>query len=152
MRLTFIRGCLRIIPVNDVLSSLISIGGWIGAAELLVAYFLVSKGTISGDSLKYQALNITGSVLLTINCASSGAWPSVIANAFYLLVGINILFTVKRAYIAQLSRRQKEELRSRMHLHRPPLPRGLGELRRAGLRALAASCHTQPSTHPFSTQ
>ena len=62
MRLTFIRGCLRIIPVNDVLSSLISIGGWIGAAELLMAYFMVSKGTIAGDSLKYQALNITGSV------------------------------------------------------------------------------------------
>ena len=122
MRLTFIRGCLRIIPVNDVLSSLISIGGWIGAAELLMAYFMVSKGTIAGDSLKYQALNITGSVLLTINCASSGAWPSVIANAFYLLVGLNILFTVKRAYIAQLSRRQKEELRSRMHLHRRPSP------------------------------
>jgi len=117
MRLTFIRGRPRIIPVNDVLPSLISIGGWIGAAELLVAYFLVSKGTI-----KYQALNITGSVLLTINCASSGAWPSVIANAFYLLVGLNILFTVKRAYIAQLSRRQKEELRSRMHLHRRPSP------------------------------
>ena len=57
--------------------------------------FLVSKGTIAGDSLKYQALNITGSVLLTINCASSGAWPSVIANTFYLLVGINILFTVE---------------------------------------------------------
>ena len=122
MRLTFIRGCLRIVPVNDVLSSLISIGGWIGAAELLVAYFLVSKGTIAGDSLKYQALNITGSVLLTINCASSGAWPSVIANAFYLLVGLNILFTVKRAYIAQLSRRQTEELRSRMHLRRHPSP------------------------------
>ena len=51
MRLTFIRERLRIIPVNDVLSSLISIGGWIGAAELLVAYFLVSKGTIAGDSL-----------------------------------------------------------------------------------------------------
>ena len=79
--------------MNDVLSPLISLGGWIGAAALLVAYFLVSRGTIAGDSLKYQALNIIGSVLLTINCASSGAWPSVIANAFYLLVGINILFT-----------------------------------------------------------
>ena len=101
MRLTFIRGCLRIIPVNDVLSSLISIGGWIGAAELLVAYFLVSKGTIAGDSLKYQALNITGSVLLTINCASSRAWPSVIANA---------------------SRRQGEELRARVHGFRRPSP------------------------------
>ena len=122
MRLTFIRGRPRIIPVNDVLPSLISIGGWIGAAELLMAYFMVSKGTIAGDSLKYQALNITGSVMLTINCASSGAWPSVIANAFYLMVGINILFTVKRAYIAQLSRRQKEELWARMHQRRSSSP------------------------------
>ena len=122
MRLTFIEAHPRIIPVNDVLSSLISLGGWIGAAELLVAYFLVSKGTIAGDSLKYQALNIIGSVLLTINCASSGAWPSVIANAFYLMVGINILFTVKRAYIAQLSRRQKEELWARMHQRRSSSP------------------------------
>ena len=62
MRLTFIKKHPRIIPVNNVLLSLISAGGWIGAAELLVAYFLVSKGTIAGDSLKYQALNITGSV------------------------------------------------------------------------------------------
>ena len=122
MRLTFIEEHPRLIPVNDALSSLISLGGWIGAAELLVAYFLVSKGTIAGDSLKYQALNITGSVLLTINCASSGAWPSVIANAFYLLVGLNILFTVKRAYIAQLSRRQKEELWARMHQRRRSSP------------------------------
>ena len=122
MRLTFIEERPGIIPVNDVLSSLISLGGWIGAAELLMAYFLVSKGTIAGDSLKYQALNITGSVLLTINCASSGAWPSVIANAFYLLVGINILFTVKRAYIAQLSRRQREELRARVHGFRRASP------------------------------
>ena len=98
MRLTFIEERPRIIPVNDVLSSLISLGGWIGAAELLVAYFLVS------------------------NCASSGAWPSVIANAFYLLVGINILFTVKRAYIAQLSRRQREELRARVHGFRRASP------------------------------
>ena len=94
MRLTFIRGCPRIIPVNDVLSSLISIGGWIGAAELLMAYFMVSKGTIAGDSLSTRPSTSPDPVLLTINCASSGAWPSVIANAFYLMVGINILFTV----------------------------------------------------------
>ena len=108
--------------MNNVLATIISIGGWVGAGEFLFGYFLISKNRVAGDSLRYQALNITGSVLLTINCASSGAWPSVIANAFYLLVGLNILFTVKRAYIAQLSRRQTEELRSRMHLRRHPSP------------------------------
>jgi len=61
-------------------------------------------------------------VPLSSSWPTSGAWPSVIANAFYLLVGLNILFTVKRAYIAQLSRRQTAELRSRMHLRRHPSP------------------------------
>lgn len=120
MRLTFIRGCLRIVPVNDVLSSLASIGDWIGTTELLVACSLASKGAIAGDSLRYQALNITGSMLLTINYVSSGVWPSTIVNAFYPLVGLSILFTVKWAYIAQLSRQQTEELRSWMHLRRHP--------------------------------
>ena len=49
-------------------SILISTGGWIGAAKLLLAYALVSKGRIVGDSLRYQALNLTGSVLLVANC------------------------------------------------------------------------------------
>ena len=104
-----------IIVVNDMASILITVGGWIGAAELLLAYALISKGRIAGDSLRYQALNLTGSVLLVINCGYTGAWPSVIANTFYVIVGINILMTVKRAYIAQLARRRGAGVRSRLH-------------------------------------
>ena len=77
---------------------LITVGGWIGAAELLLAYALISKGRVAGDSLRYQALNLTGSVLLVINCGYTGAWPSVIANTFYVIVGINILMTEKAGY------------------------------------------------------
>ena len=43
--------------VNDMTSILITVGGWIGAAELLLAYALISKGRVAGDSLRYQALN-----------------------------------------------------------------------------------------------
>ena len=93
--------------MNNVLGTLISAGGWIGAAELLAAYILVSKGRLAGDSLRYQALNISASVLLLVNCAYTGAWPSAIANSFYVLVGIVILLTVKRAYITQLARRRR---------------------------------------------
>ncbi|WP_050980383.1 CBU_0592 family membrane protein [Actinomyces massiliensis] len=96
-------------------SILISTGGWIGAAELLLAYALVSKGRIVGDSLRYQALNLTGSVLLVANCAYTGAWPSVIANSFYVIVGISILITVKRAYIAQLAHNRRALLGTRLH-------------------------------------
>ena len=37
-------------------------------------------------------------------------------------MGINILFTVKRAYIAQLSRRQVRSVRARVHGFRRPSP------------------------------
>lgn len=93
-------------PVTDVVDLLIGVGGWIGAAEFLLAYFLVSKGRLAGDSLRYQALNLSASVLLLVNCARTGAWPSAVANIFYVLVGLNILMTVKRAYIAQLAQSQ----------------------------------------------
>ncbi|AMD87577.1 hypothetical protein AXF14_08265 [Actinomyces radicidentis] len=99
--------------MNDVLATIISIGGWVGAAEFLFGYFLISRNRIAGDSLKYQALNITGSILLMTNCAYTGAWPSAISNVFYLFVGITILFTVKRAYIAQLARKRREEMAAR---------------------------------------
>ncbi|ETJ43351.1 hypothetical protein Q604_UNBC02657G0001, partial [human gut metagenome] len=62
--------------MTDVIPTLIAIGGWIGAAEFLLAYFLVSKGRIAGDSLKYQALNLSASVLLLINCAHTGTFPN----------------------------------------------------------------------------
>ena len=109
---------LTIFLVNDMASIFITVGGWIGAAELLLAYALISKGRIAGDSLRYQALNLTGSVLLVINCGYTGAWPSVIANSFYVLVGINILMTVKRAYIAQLAHNQRAVLGSRLRRRR----------------------------------
>lgn len=99
--------------MNDVLATIIFIGGWVGAAEFLLGYFLISRNRIAGDSLKYQALNISGSVLLMTNCAYTGAWPSAISNVFYLFVGVTILFTVKRAYIAQLAHRRREELAAR---------------------------------------
>ena len=80
-----------------------------------------SKGRIAGDSLRYQALNLSASALLLINCARTGAWPSAIANVFFIIVGVNVLLTVKRARIAQLARRRGAGVRSRLHrsrLHR----------------------------------
>lgn len=104
--------------MNDVLPTLIAVGGWIGAAELLLAYALVSRRRIAGDSLRYQALNITGSVLLMVNCAYTGAWPSALANVFYLAVGLWMLATVKRAYLTQLARRHRARVSTRLRPRR----------------------------------
>lgn len=104
--------------MNSLLPTLLATLGWIGAATMLVAYILVSRGALAGDSLRYQALNMVGSILLMVNCAVTGAWPSAITNLVFLLVGVNVVLTVKRAYLAQLTRRRTEHLAAVMHLRR----------------------------------
>lgn len=114
MRLNCTARASTISAVTDVLPTLIAVGGWLGAAAFLAGYFLVSRGRLAGDSLRYQALNIIGAVLLMTNCAYTGAWPSAVSNVFYLGVGLTIIFTVKRAYLAQLARRQRAEVSARL--------------------------------------
>ena len=118
LRLILTPGCATIGDVNDVLPTLIAVGGWLGAAELLLAYALVSRRRIAGDSLRYQALNITGSVLLMVNCAYTGAWPSALANVFYLAVGLWMLATVKRTYLTQLAWHHRARVRTRLRPRR----------------------------------
>ncbi|WP_413227753.1 CBU_0592 family membrane protein [Actinomyces marmotae] len=122
--------------MTHIVPYLLSLAGWLGAAELLWAYVLISSGRLAGDSLKYQALNISGSIMLMANCASSGAWPSVIANLFYLVVGINVLLTVKRAYIAGLVRREAAAVSARWQ--RPGQTRMTGATTDPAARALPA--------------
>ena len=63
--------------------------GWIGAALVLIAYALLSIQWISGNSFSYQALNVTGAIMLVINSWYLGAYPSVGVNAAW--VGIAAL-------------------------------------------------------------
>ena len=66
----------------------VAVIGWIGSLALVAAYFLVARGVWAGDSLKYNALNMSGAILLIINCAYVNAWPSAVANLFFLAVGV----------------------------------------------------------------
>lgn len=91
----------------------VAVIGWIGSLALVAAYFLVARGVWAGDSLKYNALNMSGAVLLIINCAYVNAWPSAVANLFFLAVGVYTVVTVKRAYMKQLAKRQAAKLRRR---------------------------------------
>ena len=70
--------------------------GWIGAAALLLAYWLVSTRQAAGDSRMYQALNLLGSVLVLANSLYYGAYPSVAVNAVWIAIGLYALATPKR--------------------------------------------------------
>lgn len=73
--------------------------GTIGAALLLVAYYLVSKNKIEGESKPYQLLNIFGSVILAVYAALLQAWSSMALNIVWMFIGLAIL--------RQLTKQQK---------------------------------------------
>ncbi|MCS7236098.1 MAG: hypothetical protein RMM30_09010 [Armatimonadota bacterium] len=69
-------------------SALVDALGWVGAAALLLAYFLVSSRRVHGGSLLYQGLNAAGSLLLGANSLYYGAVPSAFVNLVWLAIAV----------------------------------------------------------------
>ena len=72
--------------------------GWLGAFLLLLAYALVSFKKLEADSLVYQWLNITASVLLLVNTIYYGAFPSSFVNAVWTVIAFFAILTIRRKY------------------------------------------------------
>ena len=70
----------------------INLLGWVGAVLVLIAYGLISIKWMEGNSVSYQALNVTGAVLLVINSYYLGAYPSVGVNAAWVGIAALTLF------------------------------------------------------------
>ena len=62
--------------------------GWVGATLLLIAYALVSLRGYRGTSAPFQLLNLAGSVLLIVNSAYYGAYPSAFLNVIWIGIAI----------------------------------------------------------------
>ena len=62
--------------------------GWLGAAALVAAYWLVSTRKTTGDSTRYQVLNLIGGALVLINSLYYGAYPSVAVNSLWVAIGL----------------------------------------------------------------
>ncbi|MGI5270574.1 CBU_0592 family membrane protein [Nonomuraea sp. CA-218870] len=77
--------------------------GWLGAALLLAGYALVSSARLNGDGLRYQLINLVGSISLMINSAYNDAWPSAGLNLVWAAIGVVAL--VKLARLARTRRR-----------------------------------------------
>ena len=62
--------------------------GWLGAAALVTAYWLVSTRKTTGDAPRYQVLNLIGGLLVLINSLYYGAYPSVAVNGVWVAIGV----------------------------------------------------------------
>ena len=69
----------------------IDVIGWIGAAVLIYAYWLVSTRKTTGNSGAYQVLNLVGAILVLANSLFYGAYPSVGVNAVWIGIGLYAL-------------------------------------------------------------
>jgi len=78
--------------VHVVITSL----GWLGAIICVTAYGLVSRGTWSASSTRYQVANIAGALLLCVVAARSQVWPSVASNIAWALIGAHALTALVR--------------------------------------------------------
>lgn len=70
--------------------------GWIGALLILIGYGLISFKKIEGNSLKFQLLNIFGSVFLAINTYYYGAIPSTLVNVIWAIIAVSAIVAILR--------------------------------------------------------
>ena len=74
----------------------IEIVGWTGAVLVLAAYWLVSHGRLPGTSLRFQAMNIGGALMLAANGYYHGAFPAVFVNVMWMGIGLAALQKIRR--------------------------------------------------------
>lgn len=70
------------------------IAGWYGAVAILAAYALVSFNVISGHSLVFQLLNLTGALGVIVISLYKKVKQSVILNIFWAGVAIVALVRI----------------------------------------------------------
>jgi hypothetical protein len=63
------------------------VAGWAGAALILFAYLLLSRGRLTGQSPLYQWMNVFGAAGFVINGWWHGAIPSAALNVLWMLIG-----------------------------------------------------------------
>lgn len=64
---------------------------------ILLAFFLISTGRVTGSSATYQWINLFGGVGILINAQYYGAMPSVVLNAIWIVIASVALFKAMRA-------------------------------------------------------
>lgn len=73
---------------DNTYSMVAEIAGWYGTFIILLAYGLVSFSLITGDSLIYQLMNITGSIGLLLIALVKKVYQSVTINIIWAVIGL----------------------------------------------------------------
>lgn len=81
--------------------ALVTALGWIGAVTCVGAYGLVSRGTWSVSSRRFQVANVAAALMMGLVAARGHVWASVAANVVWAVIGTRTIATVMRARRAE---------------------------------------------------
>ncbi len=71
---------------------LVEVIGWVGAALLLAAYFLISAKRLHGRSKIYHLMNLLGGSFIALNSFVNSAFPSTALNAVWSSIAVYGLY------------------------------------------------------------
>ena len=71
--------------------------GWIGTLGTIGAYVMLSRGYVTGGSVRYGVLNLIGGLLGAAGSTAYGAWPSVASNLIWSGVALQSVLVTLRA-------------------------------------------------------
>jgi formate hydrogenlyase subunit 3/multisubunit Na+/H+ antiporter MnhD subunit len=71
-----------------VVSLVIDAIGYVGAALILVAYFLLTHKKLTESSTTYHALNLLGGLGVIVNATSYASYPSTVLNIIWSAIAV----------------------------------------------------------------
>ena len=69
-------------------SLFIDIIGYVGAALILIAYFLLTHRKLTESSTTYHALNLLGGLGIIVNATSYASYPSTTLNIIWSIIAV----------------------------------------------------------------
>jgi hypothetical protein len=112
---------VTMVLVNEMVLTLLTSVGWVGAAGTVGAYALVSRGSLDASSMRFQAINVVGGGLLAISALTAGSWPSFLSNLIWMYFGVHALVRSRQALYAAVAGRVRN---LRMHRDQRPTDPG----------------------------
>lgn len=70
------------------MDAIFNIIGIIGVVQILLGYFLITRGTLTGENMSYHLLNLVGAIMLLISLMWAWNLPSVIIEFCWMAISL----------------------------------------------------------------
>lgn len=77
--------------------------GWIGAILFVLSYFLLSKGKLKQDEVKYHLLNLIGAICLVINAIHFHDNANILVNVVWSSIAIMAIYNCRTSFFRNKS-------------------------------------------------